>query len=99
VTTGSPGHIFIFLSLCNFYLYFQTLIQEVLFPLMCHSDEDDELWNTDPQEYIRIKYGKHRNNYYYYEKKVKEGWSLIPQPNRTTTSHLKYHVKSRSRLI
>jgi hypothetical protein len=38
---------------------------------MCHSDEDDELWNTDPQEYIRIKYGKHRNNYYYYEKKVR----------------------------
>lgn len=36
--------------------HFQTLIQEVLFPLMCHSDEDDELWNTDPQEYIRVKY-------------------------------------------
>jgi hypothetical protein len=53
---------------------------------MCHSDEDDELWNTDPQEYIRIKYGKHRNNYYYYEKKVKEGWSLIPQPNNNHLS-------------
>lgn len=26
---------------------------------MCHSDEDEELWNTDPQEYIRIKYGTH----------------------------------------
>jgi hypothetical protein len=37
---------------------------------MCHSDEDDELWNTDPQEYIRIKYGKHRNNYYYYVKQT-----------------------------
>ena len=24
---------------------------------MCHSEEDDELWNTDPHEYIRIKYG------------------------------------------
>lgn len=39
-------------------VYLQTLIQEVLFPLMCHSDEDDELWNTDPQEYIRVKYGR-----------------------------------------
>ncbi|XP_074661019.1 importin-7-like [Tubulanus polymorphus] len=28
----------------------------VLFPLMCHNDEDDELWETDPHEYIRIKY-------------------------------------------
>ncbi|OWF54942.1 importin-7-like [Mizuhopecten yessoensis] len=36
--------------------HFQSIIQEVIFPLMCHSDEDEELWNTDPQEYIRIKY-------------------------------------------
>ncbi|XP_061173648.1 importin-7-like [Saccostrea echinata] len=36
--------------------HMQALVQEVIFPLMCHSDEDDELWNTDPQEYIRIKY-------------------------------------------
>lgn len=36
--------------------HMQGIIQEVIFPLMCHSDEDEELWNTDPQEYIRIKY-------------------------------------------
>ena len=34
------------------------IVQEVIFPLMCHSDADEELWNTDPQEYIRVKYGK-----------------------------------------
>ncbi|XP_005102563.1 importin-7 isoform X2 [Aplysia californica] len=36
--------------------YMQTMIQDVIFPLMCHNDEDDELWNSDPLEYIRIKY-------------------------------------------
>ncbi|KAK6191779.1 hypothetical protein SNE40_003377 [Patella caerulea] len=34
----------------------QTMISSVIFPLMCHSDEDDELWNTNPHEYIRVKY-------------------------------------------
>ena len=38
--------------------HIQPIIQEVIFPLMCHSDADEELWNSDPQEYIRIKYGK-----------------------------------------
>jgi hypothetical protein len=38
--------------------HIQPIIQEVIFPLMCHSDADEELWETDPQEYIRIKYGE-----------------------------------------
>ncbi|KAJ2954128.1 hypothetical protein O0L34_g2350 [Tuta absoluta] len=33
-----------------------TVIQDVLFPLMSYSDADEELWNTDPHEYIRIKF-------------------------------------------
>ncbi|XP_064603784.1 importin-7-like [Liolophura sinensis] len=36
--------------------YIQNIIQEVVFPLMCHTDEDEEMWNTDPHEYIRVKY-------------------------------------------
>lgn len=32
------------------------IIQEVIFPLMCCSDQDEELWNTDPHEYIRMKF-------------------------------------------
>ncbi|XP_013398069.1 importin-7 [Lingula anatina] len=36
--------------------HMQTLVREVLFPLLCHSDEDEELWTTDPHEYIRTKY-------------------------------------------
>ncbi|CAH1785309.1 unnamed protein product [Owenia fusiformis] len=36
--------------------HMQTIIQEVLFPLMCHSDDDDEMWNNDPHEYIRTKF-------------------------------------------
>lgn len=35
-----------------------AIIQDVLFPLMSHSDADEELWFTDPHEYIRIKFGK-----------------------------------------
>ena len=38
--------------------HIQPIVQEVIFPLMCHSDADEELWNSDPQEYIRIKYGE-----------------------------------------
>ena len=29
------------------------LMQRVLFPLMCFNDEDQELWDDDPLEYIR----------------------------------------------
>ncbi|KAH3857509.1 hypothetical protein DPMN_100118, partial [Dreissena polymorpha] len=36
--------------------HIQPIIQEVIFPLMCHSDSDEELWDSDPQEYIRLKY-------------------------------------------
>ncbi|XP_076030766.1 importin-7 msk isoform X2 [Oratosquilla oratoria] len=33
-----------------------AIIQDVLFPLMCYSDADQELWNTDPYEYVRVKF-------------------------------------------
>ncbi|XP_059170655.1 importin-7-like [Physella acuta] len=36
--------------------HIQTMIQDVIFPLMCHSDEDEDLWTSDPHEYIRVKY-------------------------------------------
>jgi len=32
------------------------VIQEIVYPLCCHSDKDEELWQDDPQEYIRTKY-------------------------------------------
>ena len=31
---------------------------QVVFPLLCHTDDDEELWNEDPYEYIRMKFGK-----------------------------------------
>ena len=34
------------------------IIQEVLFPIMSYSASDQELWETDPYEYIRVKFGK-----------------------------------------
>ncbi|XP_023937974.2 importin-7 [Bicyclus anynana] len=33
-----------------------AIIQDVLFPLMSYSDADDELWFSDPHEYIRLKF-------------------------------------------
>jgi importin-7 len=33
------------------------IVQEVIFPVMCHSAEDEELWQTDPIEYIHTKFG------------------------------------------
>lgn len=32
------------------------LIENIVFPLMKHTEEDEELWNDDPKEYIREKY-------------------------------------------
>lgn len=32
------------------------IIQEVLFPIMSYSPADQELWETDPYEYIRVKF-------------------------------------------
>lgn len=32
------------------------IVQSILFPLMCHSEQDADLWSTDPQEYIRLRY-------------------------------------------
>ena len=29
-----------------------------MFPMMCYSDADDELWKDDPYEYIRMKFGQ-----------------------------------------
>eukprot|EP00051_Salpingoeca_urceolata_P021848 m.348189 g.348189 ORF g.348189 m.348189 type:complete len:1043 (+) comp19875_c0_seq11:174-3302(+) len=33
--------------------FLQPLIEEVLFPLLCHSEEDEQLWLEDPVEFIR----------------------------------------------
>jgi len=35
---------------------YKSLLTEVLFPLMCFSEEDNELWEDDPEEYIRLKF-------------------------------------------
>ncbi|XP_011502496.1 PREDICTED: importin-7 isoform X2 [Ceratosolen solmsi marchali] len=32
------------------------IIRDVLFPIMSYSAADEELWNTDPYEYIRVKF-------------------------------------------
>ena len=40
--------------------HFHTIFTDIIFPLMCYSDEDDALWDSDPYEYIRMKFGKKR---------------------------------------
>lgn len=32
------------------------IIQEIIFPLLCHSEADEDLFETDPYEYIRVKF-------------------------------------------
>lgn len=48
--------------LCHleFSFVLQGIIQDVVFPLMCYTDSDEELWQEDPYEYIRMKFGKPR---------------------------------------
>uniref|UniRef100_A0A7N8XA67 Importin 7 n=1 Tax=Mastacembelus armatus TaxID=205130 RepID=A0A7N8XA67_9TELE len=40
----------------NLKLHIQGIIQDVVFPLMCYTDSDEELWQEDPYEYIRMKF-------------------------------------------
>lgn len=35
-----------------------AVIQDVIFPIMSFTDSDQELWESDPYEYIRLKFGK-----------------------------------------
>src|SRR4051794_36948556 len=37
-------------------LHMNLIVQNILFPLLCYTDADQELWETDPQEYIRLKF-------------------------------------------
>jgi len=41
-----------------FHVGVQIILQDVVFPLLCHSSEDELLWSSDPIEYIRTKYGE-----------------------------------------
>lgn len=36
-----------------------AVIQDVIFPIMSFTDSDQDLWENDPYEYIRLKFGKH----------------------------------------
>lgn len=37
-----------------------AIVQDVLFPIMSFTDADQELWETDPHEYLRLKFGEFR---------------------------------------
>lgn len=34
-----------------------VVLFEIIFPLMCFNDADDQLWREDPHEYVRKGYG------------------------------------------
>ncbi|XP_038174774.1 importin-8 isoform X2 [Arvicola amphibius] len=36
--------------------HIQTISEDVIFSVMCYKDEDEELWQEDPYEYIRMKF-------------------------------------------
>jgi len=37
--------------------HISELVQTVLFPLLCHTEEQESQWHEDPYEYIRVKHG------------------------------------------
>ena len=42
----------------------QDVVKEIIFPLLCQSDADEALFNDDPYEYVRLKFGKSRISFY-----------------------------------
>ena len=36
----------------------QEIVETILFPLLCHTDDDEEMWEDDAEEYVRFKYGQ-----------------------------------------
>lgn len=62
--------------------HFQEIFKDVIFPLMCHTEEDEALWLEDPQEYIRIKYD------------IFEEYMFF-SPNATAKSYLQEATKKR----
>lgn len=35
-----------------------TIIQDILFPIMSYTEADEELWESNPYEYVRVKFGE-----------------------------------------
>ncbi|XP_057289833.1 importin-7-like [Hydractinia symbiolongicarpus] len=66
--------------------HFLEIFKEIIFPLMCHSEEDESLWLDDPQEYIRIKYDIFEDFLYF-------------SPNAAAKSYLKEAVKKRKNIL
>ena len=66
--------------------HFQEIFKEIIFPLMCHSEEDESMWLDDPQEYIRIKYDIFEDFLYF-------------SPNAAAKSYLKESVKKRKNIL
>lgn len=66
--------------------HFQEMFIEIIFPLMCHSEEDESLWIDDPQEYIRMKYDIFEDSLYF-------------SPNAAGKAYLKETVKKRKNIL
>uniref|UniRef100_A0A915KPT7 Importin N-terminal domain-containing protein n=1 Tax=Romanomermis culicivorax TaxID=13658 RepID=A0A915KPT7_ROMCU len=49
------AHMLVSLQFIDFF-WCKHIITEIVFPLSCHNDADQELWDSDPQEYVRVKY-------------------------------------------
>lgn len=43
-----------------------VVLFEIIFPLMCFSDNDQRLWDEDPHEYVRKGYGESTRPSYLY---------------------------------
>lgn len=39
-----------------------AIVQDIIFPIMRYTEADEELWDADPIEYIRTKFGEREFN-------------------------------------
>uniref|UniRef100_T1J129 Importin N-terminal domain-containing protein n=1 Tax=Strigamia maritima TaxID=126957 RepID=T1J129_STRMM len=39
-------------------MHMEAVVREVLFPIMCYTEQDAQMWVNDPHEYIRLKFGE-----------------------------------------
>ena len=52
----------------------QEIFTDIVFPLLCYNDDDNQLWHDDPYEYIRMKFGM----YYVHMVMLIQSLILIP---------------------
>ena len=57
MTSPLPGSVPLSFSWKLLKPHMLVVIKDVIFPVMCFSDADQSMWEDDPYEFVRAKYG------------------------------------------